>query len=66
MAPDVVMIADGGGLAGAALAPVHGAELVATVLAREPVRVRVRVDDRVAQRRAPRLAYCGDGWPTWR
>lgn len=34
MAPDVVMIADGGGLAAAALAPLHGAELVATVLAR--------------------------------
>jgi RNA polymerase sigma-70 factor (TIGR02957 family) len=34
MAPDVVMIADGGGLAAAALAPVHGAEAVATVLAR--------------------------------
>ena len=34
MAPDVVLIADGGGLAGAALAPVHGAELVAKVLAR--------------------------------
>jgi RNA polymerase sigma-70 factor (ECF subfamily) len=34
MAPDVVLIADGGGLADAALAPIHGAELVATVLAR--------------------------------
>jgi RNA polymerase sigma-70 factor (ECF subfamily) len=34
MAPDVVLVADGGGLAGAALAPVHGAELVARVLAR--------------------------------
>jgi RNA polymerase sigma-70 factor (ECF subfamily) len=34
MAPDVVLIADGGGLAAAALAPVHGAELVAKVLAR--------------------------------
>jgi RNA polymerase sigma-70 factor (ECF subfamily) len=34
MAPDVVLIADGGGLAAAALAPVHGAEQVATVLAR--------------------------------
>ncbi|MFJ4577469.1 RNA polymerase sigma-70 factor [Streptomyces sp. NPDC088846] len=33
MAPDVVFIADGGGLAGAALAPVHGADLVATMLA---------------------------------
>ncbi|WP_405773922.1 RNA polymerase sigma-70 factor [Streptomyces sp. NBC_00859] len=34
MAPDVVLIADGGGLAPAALTPVHGAELVARVLAR--------------------------------
>ncbi|MDR3032068.1 MAG: RNA polymerase sigma-70 factor [Kitasatospora sp.] len=34
MAPDVVLIADGGGLVPAALAPVHGRELVATVLAR--------------------------------
>jgi hypothetical protein len=34
LAPDVVLIADGGGLAAAALAPVRGAELVATVLAR--------------------------------
>src|ERR1700733_15615859 len=33
MAPDVVLIADGGGLAAAALAPVCGAELVAKVLA---------------------------------
>ena len=34
MAPDVVLIADGGGIATAALTPVHGAELVARVLAR--------------------------------
>jgi RNA polymerase sigma-70 factor (ECF subfamily) len=34
MAPDVVLIADGGGLAAAAPAPLHGAELVAKVLAR--------------------------------
>ncbi|HEY4020507.1 MAG TPA: RNA polymerase sigma-70 factor [Pseudonocardiaceae bacterium] len=34
MAPGVVLIADGGGLAAAAHAPVHGAELVARVLAR--------------------------------
>jgi RNA polymerase sigma-70 factor (TIGR02957 family) len=32
LAPDVVLIADGGGLAAAALAPVHGAGLVAKVL----------------------------------
>ncbi|QOV33504.1 RNA polymerase sigma-70 factor [Streptomyces ferrugineus] len=34
MAPDVVLISDGGGLAAAALAPVHGAEAVAALLAR--------------------------------
>jgi RNA polymerase sigma-70 factor (TIGR02957 family) len=34
MAPDVVLIADGGGLVAAARAPVHGAERVATLLAR--------------------------------
>ena len=34
MAPDVVLIADGGGRAAAALAPIHGAELVAALLAR--------------------------------
>ncbi|MFI6862008.1 RNA polymerase sigma-70 factor [Streptomyces sp. NPDC050421] len=34
MAPDVVLVADGGGIAAAALAPVHGAELVAAVLGR--------------------------------
>jgi DNA-binding Lrp family transcriptional regulator len=33
MAPDVVMVADGGGFAAAALAPVHGADVVAKVLA---------------------------------
>jgi RNA polymerase sigma factor (sigma-70 family) len=33
MAPDVVLVADGGGLAAAVLTPVHGAELVARVLA---------------------------------
>ncbi|MFR9787246.1 RNA polymerase sigma factor SigJ [Streptomyces sp. MB22_4] len=34
MAPDVVMVADGGGLASAARVPLHGAELVATLLSR--------------------------------
>ena len=34
MAPDVVLIADGGGLAVAVLTPIHGAEPVATLLAR--------------------------------
>lgn len=34
MAPDVVMIADGGGLVAAALTPIHGAHAVAPLLAR--------------------------------
>ncbi|HEY2076672.1 MAG TPA: RNA polymerase sigma factor SigJ [Streptosporangiaceae bacterium] len=34
LAPGVILIADGGGLVSTALAPVHGAELVAKVLAR--------------------------------
>jgi RNA polymerase sigma-70 factor (TIGR02957 family) len=34
MAPDVVLIADGGGLVAAAPAPIHGVELVAQLLAR--------------------------------
>jgi RNA polymerase sigma-70 factor (ECF subfamily) len=34
MAPDVVLIADGGGLAAAALAPIHGIEQVTNLLAR--------------------------------
>ncbi|MFF2520161.1 RNA polymerase sigma factor SigJ [Streptomyces sp. NPDC058086] len=59
MAPDVVLIADGGGIASAAPAPVHGAALVAKMLAR-PDRVvsavwlngapagRIEIDGRVA------------------
>ncbi len=34
MAPDVVLISDGGGLVTAARSPIHGVELVATLLAR--------------------------------
>ncbi|WP_331773591.1 RNA polymerase sigma-70 factor (plasmid) [Embleya sp. NBC_00888] len=34
MAPDVILVADGGGLANAALAPIHGVEPVARLLAR--------------------------------
>jgi hypothetical protein len=33
MAPDVVLVADGGGFAAAVLTPIHGADLVAKVLA---------------------------------
>ncbi|MFD4633500.1 RNA polymerase sigma-70 factor [Streptomyces sp. NPDC058284] len=59
MAPDVVLIADGGGIATAALVPIHGAEVVAKALAR-PGRVvsllslngalagRTEIDGRVA------------------
>jgi RNA polymerase sigma-70 factor (TIGR02957 family) len=35
MAPDIVLITDGGGLVHAARVPLHGAELVATLLARQ-------------------------------
>ncbi|WP_326686917.1 MULTISPECIES: RNA polymerase sigma-70 factor [unclassified Streptomyces] len=34
MAPDVILVADGGGIVAAARVPLHGAELVATLLAR--------------------------------
>lgn len=34
MAPDVVLITDGGGQVAAALTPIHGADLVAPLLAR--------------------------------
>ena len=34
MAPDVVLVTDGGGVVAAALAPIHGAEMVAPILAR--------------------------------
>ena len=34
MAPDVVLIADGGGIAAAARVPIHGAEAVANLLPR--------------------------------
>ena len=59
MAPDVVLIADGGGLASAARAPIHGAELVASLLARPDREVstvwlngapagRIEIDGRLA------------------
>ena len=51
LAPDVVFIADGGGLARAARSPIRGAEVVAKALARASRWPR-RDDDRVAQRRA--------------
>jgi RNA polymerase sigma-70 factor (ECF subfamily) len=34
MAPDVVLVTDGGGVVAAALAPIHGVDLVAPILAR--------------------------------
>ncbi|MGH2364904.1 MAG: RNA polymerase sigma-70 factor [Chloroflexota bacterium] len=39
LAPDVVLIADGGGLTPAARAPIHGAELVARMMLARPNRV---------------------------
>jgi hypothetical protein len=50
MAPNVVLIAHGGGLASAATAPIRGVELVASALAREADDGRARDADRVAQR----------------
>jgi RNA polymerase sigma-70 factor (TIGR02957 family) len=44
MAPDVVLIADGGGLVAAASAPIHGAELVAKLLARRADRMEAAVE----------------------
>ena len=51
MAPDVVLIADGGGLVPAARTPIYGAEQVAKLLARaDRVQPAVRDDAGVAQR----------------
>ena len=53
MAPDVVLIADGGGLVPAARTPIHGAEQVAKLLARaDQVQAAFETTTGVAQRRA--------------
>ncbi|MFB7212393.1 RNA polymerase sigma-70 factor [Streptomyces sp. NPDC056255] len=64
MAPDVVLIADGGGLAAAALAPVHGAEPVATVLARASQVVTAFETMTVWLNGAPAGRFEIDGEPT--
>ncbi|MFD9410026.1 RNA polymerase sigma-70 factor [Streptomyces sp. NPDC059989] len=64
MAPDVVLIADGGGLAAAALAPIHGAELVATVLARANRLVAAFETTPVWLNGAPAGRFEIDGEPT--
>ncbi|MFF3128964.1 RNA polymerase sigma-70 factor [Streptomyces sp. NPDC057908] len=64
MAPDVVLIADGGGLAAAALAPIHGAELVATVLARANQVVTAFETTAVWLNGAPAGRFEIDGEPT--
>jgi RNA polymerase sigma-70 factor (ECF subfamily) len=64
MAPDVVLIADGGGLAAAALAPLHGAELVATVLARADRVVDAFETTTVWLNGAPAGRFEVDGEPT--
>ncbi|MFF3411196.1 RNA polymerase sigma-70 factor [Streptomyces sp. NPDC002742] len=64
MSPDVVLIADGGGLAAAALAPIHGAELVATVLARANQVVAAFETTTVWLNGAPAGRFEIDGEPT--
>ncbi|MFF5720161.1 RNA polymerase sigma-70 factor [Streptomyces buecherae] len=64
MAPDVVLIADGGGLATAALAPLHGAALVAGVLARANRVVDPFATTTVWLNGAPALRFEVDGEPT--
>ncbi|MEU3964577.1 RNA polymerase sigma-70 factor [Streptomyces buecherae] len=64
MAPDVVLIADGGGLATAALAPLHGAALVAGVLARANQAVAPLATTTVWLNGAPAVRFEVDGEPT--
>ncbi|MBB5940095.1 RNA polymerase sigma-70 factor [Streptomyces zagrosensis] len=64
MAPDVVLIADGGGIVAAALAPLHGAELVAKVLARANRVVAAFETTTVWLNGAPAGRFEIDGEPT--
>ncbi|WEV27004.1 RNA polymerase sigma-70 factor [Streptomyces sp. 71268] len=64
MAPDVVLVADGGGLATAALAPLHGAALVARVLARANQAVAPFPTTTVWLNGAPAVRFEVDGEPT--
>ncbi|MFD9903787.1 RNA polymerase sigma-70 factor [Streptomyces sp. NPDC059063] len=62
MAPDVVMIADGGGLVTAALTPIHGADVVADILARANQKVTALEATTVWLNGAPagRIAFDGE------
>ncbi|MBC3982282.1 RNA polymerase sigma-70 factor [Streptomyces sp. AC536] len=64
MAPDVVLIADGGGVATAALAPLHGAALVAGVLARAHQAMDPFATTTVWLNGAPAVRLEVDGEPT--
>ncbi|MFD4999669.1 RNA polymerase sigma-70 factor [Streptomyces buecherae] len=64
MAPDVVLIADGGGVATAALAPLHGAALVAGVLARANQAMDPLATTTVWLNGAPAVRLEVDGEPT--
>ncbi|MFI2027280.1 RNA polymerase sigma-70 factor [Streptomyces buecherae] len=64
MAPDVVLIADGGGVATAALAPLHGAALVAGVLARANQAMDPFATTTVWLNGAPAVRLEVDGEPT--
>ncbi len=64
LAPDVVMVADGGGLVAAALAPMHGAELVARFLARASRVVAASEMTAVWLNGAPAVRVEIDGEPT--
>ncbi|MHC3469087.1 RNA polymerase sigma-70 factor [Streptomyces sp. 7R007] len=64
MAPDVVMIADGGGVVPAALTPLHGAETIAQLLARAHRAVDVFEATAVHLNGAPAGRLDLDGVPT--
>ncbi|MBC3991748.1 RNA polymerase sigma-70 factor [Streptomyces sp. AC563] len=64
MAPDVVLIADGGGVATAALAPLHGVALVAGVLARANQAMDPFATTTVWLNGAPAVRLEVDGEPT--
>ncbi|GAA4682257.1 RNA polymerase sigma-70 factor [Streptomyces youssoufiensis] len=64
MAPDVVLIADGGGVTTAALAPLHGAALVAGVLARANQAMDPFATTTVWLNGAPAVRLEVDGEPT--
>ncbi|MFD7432813.1 RNA polymerase sigma-70 factor [Streptomyces sp. NPDC059818] len=64
MAPDVVMIADGGGIVPAVLAPIHGADMVARLLATANRKVAVLRTTTVSLNGAPAGRIEFDGEPS--